>query len=41
MHPVDSAERRVGRYRLLSDPDFRHSGQLFQSWCQRGWVCGL
>ncbi|XP_021922411.1 phosphatidylinositol 3,4,5-trisphosphate 3-phosphatase and dual-specificity protein phosphatase PTEN [Zootermopsis nevadensis] len=28
---VDSAERRVGRYRLLSDPDFRHSGQLFQS----------
>ncbi|XP_046407113.1 phosphatidylinositol 3,4,5-trisphosphate 3-phosphatase and dual-specificity protein phosphatase PTEN-like isoform X2 [Ischnura elegans] len=28
---VDSAERRVGMYRLLSDPDYRQSGRVYQS----------
>ncbi|XP_075222848.1 phosphatidylinositol 3,4,5-trisphosphate 3-phosphatase and dual-specificity protein phosphatase PTEN-like isoform X2 [Lycorma delicatula] len=28
---VGPGEPRVGRYRLLSDPDFRHSEELFQS----------
>ncbi|XP_046991126.1 phosphatidylinositol 3,4,5-trisphosphate 3-phosphatase and dual-specificity protein phosphatase PTEN isoform X1 [Schistocerca americana] len=28
---VDSAERRVGRYRLLSDSEYRHVNELFES----------